>query len=685
MRARLLIAWVLGIAAVVTVPTGIADAGARSSPPPGAIVVGTAGPSCPSPQYATIPAAVAAANAGDTIFVCAGTYSTTVIVDKSLRILGAQFGVDARTDRTTPSAESIVDSPTGGFIVQGGISNVTIDGFTIQNAGTPVQNNDGIDAFAGGSGYTFINNIIANNSFGINFSSDGTTPTLIEHNRFVTNNQTGSAGGTGVFISNGPANNTAITENAFVGNDSAAVNTAGDSANFSVGLAITNNTSDEDATFVVVVNANGTVVSGNVIRHASPVDPTAGSAIFIGANTIGVHVTGNAIQGGAASGIRVTDLFGATPPIGLVISGNTVRSRLNGIRYSGNSTSGTITHNTVTANSNDGILIESGNSGLAIDSNVATGSATFDCEDDTTGSGTAGTANTWTDNAGVTQRPVGICQTPASTTTLSVTPPNPSFGQPVTLTAHVTCTGGTAPTGTVTFFEGTTALGTSPLTGAGDASLTVDGLPAGAHSFTARYNGDTNCAASTSNPVTVAVGCRTISGIRIGPLLITRPTCLAPGTHVFGPVTVAGAAASLDSESASIVGPLTVTGGTGLRVCASNVAGLLTATGVHGVVVVGDAGDDGTPACGRNNVAGPVRVAGNTGFVEVGGNRIVGPLTVDGNVTTTSVPPENAPATEIEANLVFGFLTCTGNTPPPTNDGHPNTVIGFRAGQCATL
>jgi hypothetical protein len=49
------------------------------------------------------------------------------------------------------------------------------------------------------------------------------------------------------------------------------------------------------------------------------------------------------------------------------------------------------------------------------------------------------------------------------------------------------------------------------------------------------------------------------------------------------------------------------------------------------------------------------------------------------------VAPENATATEIEANLVVGMLACSGNTPPPTNDGRPNTVIGIRTGQCATL
>jgi hypothetical protein len=283
-------------------------------------------------------------------------------------------------------------------------------------------------------------------------------------------------------------------------------------------------------------------------------------------------------------------------------------------------------------------------------------------------------------------RPMARIQVAQGTTgtSLSASPTNPQLGQPVTLSATVTCSAGVTPTGTVTFFEGATPVGTVPLNGSGAASLTVNGLSGGSHTFTAQYGGDANCAGSTSPPVTVTVGCVLLSGVHIGPLLVRQPTCLAPGTHVFGPVTVAGAGA-LDAEGTSIAGPLTVTGGTGLRLCASDVAGFVAVSGVNGVVVAGDAGDDGNPPCRGNTVVGPVRVAGNTGFVEVGGNRIVGPLTVNGNTTSIPVPPENAAATEIEANLVFGFLACTGNTPPPTNDGRPNTVVGFRTGQCSGL
>ncbi|WP_018253409.1 RCC1 domain-containing protein [Salinispora mooreana] len=95
---------------------------------------------------------------------------------------------------------------------------------------------------------------------------------------------------------------------------------------------------------------------------------------------------------------------------------------------------------------------------------------------------------------------------PTSTTTLQVSPPNPKPDQPVTLTATVTCTGG-IPTGTVTFLDGTKVLGTEPLSGSpiATATRTVTRLTPGEHTIRARYNGDGNCPASTSNPTTVVV------------------------------------------------------------------------------------------------------------------------------------------------------------------------------------
>jgi hypothetical protein len=82
-----------------------------------------------------------------------------------------------------------------------------------------------------------------------------------------------------------------------------------------------------------------------------------------------------------------------------------------------------------------------------------------------------------------------------------------THGQPVTFTAQVTAAapGAGTPTGTVTFMDGSTALGTVSLTmsgGAPTASLTTSSLAAGAHSITVVYNGDGNFLGGSSAKLT---------------------------------------------------------------------------------------------------------------------------------------------------------------------------------------
>ncbi len=89
--------------------------------------------------------------------------------------------------------------------------------------------------------------------------------------------------------------------------------------------------------------------------------------------------------------------------------------------------------------------------------------------------------------------------TPTATAlTSSLNPSN--FGQSVTFTATVTVQRGFykgTPTGTVSFYDGSTLLGTGTLSG-GVATYTTSALSVGSHSMTAVYGGDTNCLGSTS-------------------------------------------------------------------------------------------------------------------------------------------------------------------------------------------
>jgi hypothetical protein len=89
---------------------------------------------------------------------------------------------------------------------------------------------------------------------------------------------------------------------------------------------------------------------------------------------------------------------------------------------------------------------------------------------------------------------------PAATTTTAVTSSvNPSTaGTNITFTATViSATAGTI-TGTVTFLDGATSLGTGTVGAGGVVMLMTSSLAAGSHSITAQYGGDANFATSTS-------------------------------------------------------------------------------------------------------------------------------------------------------------------------------------------
>jgi len=94
---------------------------------------------------------------------------------------------------------------------------------------------------------------------------------------------------------------------------------------------------------------------------------------------------------------------------------------------------------------------------------------------------------------------IGIA--PFATTTNVISSANPSaFSTSVTFTATVSGPLG-PPTGTVTFKDGSTVLGTNTLSG-GTATFATNALSIGAHSITAVYSGDPNFLTSTSSVLT---------------------------------------------------------------------------------------------------------------------------------------------------------------------------------------
>jgi ELWxxDGT repeat protein len=93
-----------------------------------------------------------------------------------------------------------------------------------------------------------------------------------------------------------------------------------------------------------------------------------------------------------------------------------------------------------------------------------------------------------------------VVQRDATTTTVAASANPAVVGQPLTLTAQVQAgsPGSGKPTGTVTFKDITTVLGTGTLNAVGQATFTTSSLTVGTHALTATYAGDNNFISSVS-------------------------------------------------------------------------------------------------------------------------------------------------------------------------------------------
>lgn len=292
---------------------------------------GPAGATCGAPGFATISAAVTAAAPGDTILVCAGTYNT-VNVNKTLTILGAQAGVDARTRSVDTALESVV---TGAGLNGGGINitanAVLLDGFTVENTDPTVLGGYGITTSAANSGQQILNNRVRLNVVGVYLNNAATSETLLRHNFFDSNNAAGSSSGDAIYSDNGTSN-VRIDQNRFSGHSSAAM--VLNAATGGTGITITGNQLVNDNT-IVLFNTTTVVVQGNTSTN-SP-----GSGVLVGGGVNGITVGGNRIVNAAGSAVAVAD-FGFGPNSGISISGNTLVNNLRAIRLAPASVSDTV-------------------------------------------------------------------------------------------------------------------------------------------------------------------------------------------------------------------------------------------------------------------------------------------------------------------------------------------------------
>ena len=116
-------------------------------------------------------------------------------------------------------------------------------------------------------------------------------------------------------------------------------------------------------------------------------------------------------------------------------------------------------------------------------------------------------------------------------TSLAASSTSLNTDQELTLLTTTTTTGGGAVTGTITYMNGTTTLGSATVGTNGTATLSINPA-AGSYSITAHYSGDALNAPSVSNAVTVTVSQATEFTIALNPTTLSIPTTQSAGLTI---------------------------------------------------------------------------------------------------------------------------------------------------------
>jgi autotransporter-associated beta strand protein len=192
----------------------------------------------------------------------------------------------------------------------------------------------------------------------------------------------------------------------------------------------------------------------------------------------------------------------------------------------------------------------------------------------------------------------------ASATVLTSSP-NPSvFGQSVTFMATVTAVAGTGtPTGTVTFLEGTTVLGSGTLNANGVATFTSTMLSAGSHSITASYSGDTMFAPSTSAALTQTVNMASTTTTLTSS---TNPSMPSQAVTFTAVVTATAPGAGTPTGTVTFMDGTTVLGTGTLTAGTATFQSSSLSTGTHRITAVysGDANFAGSTSAALTQTVG---------------------------------------------------------------------------------
>lgn len=338
------------------------------------ITVDDNGADCRKPDFNTIQAAVNAAAPGDTIKVCAGTYTEQVTIPASKNDL---------TLRSHTPLAAVIKAPAvmlneKAIVLVRGAQNVSIDAFTITGPGGGGCDSIryGVRIDGGGSASIRHNHIteIRDNPFSgcqngnaiqVGRQIEGQTGTAT-----ITKNRIDRYQKSGIVVDNA-GSSAEIRDNEITGVGSTATIAQN-------GIQISRN---------ATANVQGNEVSQNL--YAPQTVASAGILIF--------QVSGNVtVEHNTVS--RNDESLYLIDSSGLVVQHNKVsNSSFDGIGLAG-VTGSTIAHNFSEGNGFDGIWVGSDSSNNSITSNQMEDDADHDAHDDSVGAQTGGTANTWEKN-----------------------------------------------------------------------------------------------------------------------------------------------------------------------------------------------------------------------------------------------------------------------------------------------
>jgi Tol biopolymer transport system component len=352
--------------------TGVIHRGVRV---PATKVVDRDGVDCANAGFTSIQAAVDAAEPGDLIRVCPDLYAETVVVDKPLTLKADPDAVEAMncfqpTLGELPAEQQAIIDPAGdGFSIAFKLEadHVELAGFVVHGATV------GIDASDRFSGYRIHHNLIHSNTlFGVDFGSEGTRESRVDHN-CIRENPYGLVSELDDDSlwkgSDGPERdpwNARDLRSALIDHNAAFRNGVGGLEAAGPGLreqvTFDHNAVREGIIGIAIQNATRSAITDNEIMS-----PTFAS-IFLGGGNDGLEVDSNIARGGgtgiAFAAANFIDRF-PVPSRDLVVSRNDIAGGAAAgiLATAGNLADSDILGNTISGKLGSGINLLSGNTG----------------------------------------------------------------------------------------------------------------------------------------------------------------------------------------------------------------------------------------------------------------------------------------------------------------------------------